>query len=242
MSVARLRNRGARLAGAVLLCLFAGAAHALEPFVAQYAVHRGGDELGEATMRLTRGEGDRWRIDLVMRGTGLLRIAGLNAEQSTVFETDGGAYRPLSQATLRRAVFTRRQTTGVYDWRARQARWQGDIRKTRRDPVPLQAGDMSGLLINLAVVRDARPGATLDYRFVDDGRSRLHRYVVADALEPVSVGDLRYDAMRVARVQAGGDETVLWIVEGVPTPVRLLQREDGRDTYDLRLIEYTGTQ
>jgi hypothetical protein len=236
------RVHRARLMCAALLFLVAGAAHALEPFVAQYAVYRGGDELGEATMRLTRGEGDRWRIDLVMRGTGLLRIAGLNAEQSTVFDTEGGAYRPLSQTTLRRAVFTRRQSTGVYDWSARQARWQGDIKKTRRAPVPLQPGDMSGLLVNLAAVRDARPGATLEYRFVDDGRARMHRYVVADALEPVSVGDLRYDAMRMARVQAGGDETVLWIVDGVPTPVRLLQREDGRDTYDLRLIEYTGTE
>lgn len=237
-----LRAHAMRFACAALLLLVAGAAHALEPFVARYAVYRGGDELGEATMRLTRGEGDRWRIDLVMRGTGLLRIAGLNAEQSTVFDTEGGAYRPLSQATLRRALFTRRQSTGVYDWSARQARWQGDVRKTRRAPVPLQPGDMSGLLINLAAVRDARPGATLEYRFVDDGRARLHRYVVADALEPVTVDDLRYDAMRVSRVQAGADETVLWIVDGVPTPVRLLQREDGRDTYDLRLIEYTGTE
>ncbi|GHA77377.1 DUF3108 domain-containing protein [Cognatilysobacter bugurensis] len=226
----------------LLLSLFAGGAQALEPFVAQYAVYRGGDALGEATMRLTPGERGRWRVDLVMRGTGLLRIAGLNAEQSTVFDTEGGVYRPLSQATVRRTVFTRRQTTGVYDWATRQARWQGDVKKTRRAPVPLQPGDMSGLLINLAAVRDARPGATLEYRFVDDGRTRLHRYAVADALEPVSVGDLRYDAMRVARVQHGGDETVLWIVDGVPTPVRLLQREDGRDTFDLRLIEYTGTQ
>lgn len=242
MSTAGLRMRGLRFACGVLLGLAAGAAHALEPFVAQYAVYRGGDELGEATMRLSRGDGDRWRIDLTMRGTGLLRIAGLNAEQSTVFDTDGGTYRPLSQATLRRAVFTRRQSTGVYDWSARQARWQGDVRKTRRAPVPLQPGDMSGLLINLAVVRDARPGATLDYRFVDDGRARAHRYVVAEALEPVSVDDLRYDAMRVTRGGAGDDETVLWVADGVPTPVRLLQREDGRDTYDLRLIEYTGTQ
>lgn len=236
-----LRVRASQLAGAALLLLAMGAAQALEPFVAQYAVYRGGNELGQATMRLTRSEDARWRIDLTMRGTGLLRVAGINAEQSTVFDLDGNAYRPLSQATQRRAVFTRRQSVGLYDWSAGQARWQGDVRQTRRAPVPLQAGDMSGLLINLAVVRDARPGATLDYRFVDDGRARAHRYTVAEATESVSVGDLRYDALRVTRVQADGDGTALWIVEGVPTPVRLLQREDGRDTYDLRLIEYTGT-
>jgi hypothetical protein len=46
--------------------------------------------------------------------------------------------------------------------------------------------------------------------------------------------------MRVNRVQSGNEETVIWVVEGVPTPVRILQRENGQDTYDLRLVEYRG--
>jgi hypothetical protein len=29
-------------------------------------------------------------------------------------------------------------------------------------------------------------------------------------------------------------------VEGVPTPIRILQREGGEDALDLRLVEYTG--
>lgn len=217
------------------------AASALEPFVAQYEVFRGGSKLGQATMQLSNSSNERWRIDLTMRGAGLLRIAGINAEQSTVFDTVGEAYRPLSQATLRRVVFTRRRTTGVYDWSARQARWQGDVRKTRRAPVPLQPGDMSGLLINLAVIRDAQPGRTLDYRFVDDGRMREHRYIVAAESEPVSVDGMGYSALRVTRVE-GNDETVIWVVDGVPTPVRILQRDDGEDTYDLRLTEYRGNE
>lgn len=221
---------------------WSAAAFALEPFVAQYDVFRGGSKLGEATMRLSNTEDARWRIDLTMRGTGLMRIAGINAEQSTVFDVVGDTYRPLSQATLRRAVFTRRQTTGVYDWSAYQARWQGDIRKTRRAPVPLEPGDMSGLLINLAVIRDAQPGRALDYRFVDDGRMREHRYIAAAEPEPVSLGELSYNALRVTRMQGGADETMLWVVDGVPTPVRLLQRENGEDTYDLRLTEYRGNE
>lgn len=220
---------------------YSAAASALEPFVAQYEVFRGGSKLGQATMQLSNSSNERWRIDLTMRGAGLLRIAGINAEQSTVFDTVGEAYRPLSQATLRRVVFTRRRTTGVYDWSARQARWQGDVRKTRRAPVPLQPGDMSGLLINLAVIRDAQPGRTLDYRFVDDGRMREHRYIVAAESEPVSVDGMGYSALRVTRVE-GNDETVIWVVDGVPTPVRILQRDDGEDTYDLRLTEYRGNE
>ena len=228
---------------AVALLALAGwctAAAALEPFVAQYDVLRGGRTLGAATMQLTRTAPQRWRIDLTMRGTGLLRVAGINAEQSTVFETDGETFRPLTQSTVRSHVFTRRQSTGVYDWARLRAQWRGDVKKSRQAPVALQPGDMSGLLINLAVIRDAQPGRSFAYRFVDDGRARVHRYVVAAEPEPVHVGDMAFDALRVTRVQDGGDETVIWVVDGVPTPVRLLQRENGQDTYDLRLTEYKG--
>lgn len=216
------------------------AAFVLEPFVGQYRVLRAGRELGEATLRLRALDGPRWQVDLNMRGTGLIGLAGINAEQSTIFDQQGETYRPLSQSTVRKALFTRRQITGTYDWSNASAQWQGDIKKTRRAPVLLRPGDMSGLLINLAVVRDARPGASLDYRFVDNGRTRDHHYQVAPELESVAVADMDYNAMRVTRVQGGNEETVIWVVKGVPTPVRILQREDGQDTYDLRLTEYTG--
>jgi hypothetical protein len=99
---------------------------------------------------------------------------------------------------------------------------------------------MSGLLIDLAVIRDAAPGKTLHYRFVDDGRARDHVWVVAPQTEGISVGELNYDAMRVERIQDGGDQTILWVAQGVPTPIRILQREDGQDATDLRLIQYKG--
>lgn len=212
----------------------------LEPFVATYQVFNGGRALGAATMQLSALDGGRWRIDLSMRGTGLFKIAGLNAEQSTVFDQRGETYRPLSQSTVRRTVFTRRQTTGTYDWTSRRAVWTGDVKETRRRPIELRDGDLSGLLINLAVIRDAQPGRSLQYRYVDDGRTRDHRYVVAAERESVQAGELGFNAMRVDRVSAGSEETVLWVAEGVPTPVRLLQRENGQDTYDLRLVEYRG--
>jgi len=213
----------------------------LAPFSARYAVFRGGDPMGDATMQVVKLDGPRWRVDLSIRASrGLLRIAGLNLQQSTLFTVDGAEYRPLTQSTVRHALFSNKQTTGVYDWATHKAQWQGDVKKTRRAPVSLQDGDMSGLLINLAVLRDARPGADLHYRFVDDGRVREHRYLVAPQREPQSVEDIGYEAMRVTRVHAGSEETVLWVVEGVPTPIRILQREGGEDALDLRLVEYTG--
>ena len=35
---------------------------------------------------------------------------------------------------------------------------------------------------------------------------------------------------------------ILWVADGVPTPIRILQREEGQDSYDLRLVEYKGIQ
>jgi hypothetical protein len=224
---------------ALALCCVATLAHAVEPFRARYDVYRGGRALGVATLSVVP-DGGRWRVDLVMDGKGLIGLAGLNAQQSTVFDEVNGAYRPLAQSTVRKLLFTRRQTTGVYDWSARKATWTGDVKKTRRAPVDLQPGDMSGLLINLAVIRDARPGQTLNYRYVDSGRARVQQYTVSTLPEDISVGELRYSALRVDRVQSGSEQTSIWVAEGVPTPIRILQRENGEDTYDLRLIEYKG--
>jgi len=223
----------------------AAGADALQPFVATYQVFHEGRELGDATMQLARLDGTasdsrRWRIDLGMRGRGLMRLTGLNLQQSTLFDSNGANFRPLSQSTVKRAFLSSRKTIGVYDWNSRSARWTGDVKKTRVAPIALQDGDMSGLLIDLAVIRDAAPGRTLHYRFVDDGRARDHTWVVAPQTEGISVGELSYDAMRVERIEDGGDQTTLWVTRGVPTPIRILQREDGHDATDLRLIEYKG--
>lgn len=215
----------------------ASASRALMPFAATYQVFSDGRRLGDATMQLVRLDGDRWRIDLGMKGSGLMRVTGLNVQQSTLFASDGRDYRPLSQSTLRRVFLSSKRSTGVYDWNARSARWTGDVKKSRRDPVPLQDGDLTGLLIDLAVVRDAAPGKTLRYRFVEGGRAREHNYVVAAETESIEVDGLSYEAMRVSR-EDGNDQTVVWVASGVPTPIRILQREDGDDSTDLRLVEY----
>jgi hypothetical protein len=217
----------------------------LQPFVASYEAWYGGRPAGTATMQVSRDEGaNRWRVDLTIRGNrGFAGIMGLNIEQSTVFDEANGVYRPLSQSTLRKAaVLFNRRVTGTYDWNASTAQWTGDIKKSRREPVPIRPGDMSGLLINLAVIRDAAPGRALAYRFVDGGRVRDYAYRVADQPEAVTVAELSYEALRVERTNGGNDETIFWVASGVPTPVRILQREDGEDAIDLRLIEYQGAQ
>ncbi|HSR66266.1 MAG TPA: DUF3108 domain-containing protein [Xanthomonadaceae bacterium] len=212
----------------------------LQPFVASYRVFHAGRELGTATLEVVPLQAPRWRVDLAMQGQGVMRLTGLNAQQSTLFEIDGSAFRPLTQATVRRMFLSRHETVGTYDWATRSARWSGDVKPGRAGPVALQEGDMSGLLIDLAVIRDAAPGRMLHYRFVDDGRTRDHVWRVAPQAETVDIGGISYDALRADRVEDGGDETILWVAPGVPTPIRILQREDGADSTDLRLVEYKG--
>lgn len=217
-------------------------AAALRPFSARYVAYRDGDPIGHATLRLVRDHAPRWRIDLVLTGErGLAGLVGLDLQQSTVFEVDGPGYRPLSQSTVRKGLLIGKRSTGVYDWKAGTAQWRGDVKPRHRAPVALQPGDMSGLLINLAIVRDARPDGILQYRFVEGGRARPHVYRASHSPEIVSAGDVSFEALRVDRTNAGNDETIVWVADGVPTPVRILQREDGEDTVDLRLIDYQGT-
>lgn len=225
-----------------MLALAAAPALALEPFVASYQAYRDGKLAGSATMKVARLDGDRWQIDLGVRGTrGFARLARLNIEQSTVFDVaDGDRYRPATQATVQSALFGGKRMVGLYDWQAGSAQWQGDIKKERRAPLPLQDGDMSALLMNLAVIRDAAPDRRLDYRVVDNGRVRRYEYAVAAQTEIIEVEGLSYDAMRVVRTNGGDDEQIFWVAAGIPTPVRILQREKGQDAIDLRLVDYQG--
>ncbi|WP_414715967.1 DUF3108 domain-containing protein [Stenotrophomonas rhizophila] len=213
----------------------------LEPFTATYQALYKGKEAGDATMKVTHTGGAQWRVDMQVVGRrGFASVLGLNLEQSTVFEKQGEVYVPISQATVRKGLFLGKKVSGTYNWQAGTAQWLGDLKKERTQPIPLQPGDQSALLINLAIMRDARPGSQMHYRYVDVGRVRQHDYQAAADTENVQVGDLSYNALRVHRTNGGNDETILWIANGVPTPVRILQREDGEDRIDLRLIEYQG--
>lgn len=218
-------------------------AFALEPFAASYQAWNAGKPVGTAKMQVMRTDGDRWRMDLGIKADrGFVGLLGLDVEQSTVFSAVGDNYRPLSQSTVKHAVFFGKKAVGTYDWTTLSARWEGDVKKNRKAAVPLREGDLSSLLVDLAVIRDAEPGKTLSYRVVDNGRARDHQYTVAAQTETVAVDDLSYDAMRVERSNGGSDGIILWVASGVPTPVRILQRKDGQDGIDLRLVEYQGVQ
>jgi hypothetical protein len=226
-------GRAAVACTGLLLALAAMPALAIRPFSADYQATYMGLE-ATAKMSLASVGKDRWeyRID----------IGGMGAElqQSTVFETDGGEWRPLSSVDSQRGtgglaamLVKRKSVTADYDWDSGMARWSGDVKPDRAGPVRLHEGDLDGMLMNLVLVRDVAAGKPLDYRLVEDGRVKRQHFQVAGE-ESIEVGGKSHTAKRVVR-RDGKREIIAWVVDGLPVPARILQRRDGRDHIDLRL-------
>ena len=206
----------------------AGAAKApgLKPFNATYEVSYMGLG-GNETMTLAPLEGDRWRYSLEIGSA----VATLS--QDTTFEANGGQWRPLSNNDTSSLLIRKNTRTARYDWDKREARWSGDVKPERAGPVALKDGDLDAMLVNLAIPRDLAAGKPLNYRMVDNGRARELTYTVTGT-ETMQVGGAPQKATRVSR-RAGDKEQIVWVVEGLPVPARILQREDGEDQMDLKL-------
>lgn len=225
--------RKARMLVAASLALAAAPLMAIEPFTADYqATYMGMQATGR--MVLEREGGNRWKYSLDISGV------GARLTQSTVFEAGEGPWRPLSSSDSQRGerglaamLVKNRSTSATYDWSRGVATWSGDVRSDRAGPVKLRPGDVDGMLMNLALVRDFASGGELAYRLVEDGRVRRQVFTPAGT-ETINVQGRDQRATKV--VHRDGARTITaWIVDGLPVPARLLQQRDGRDHVDLRL-------
>ena len=230
------RRFAAPALAATLFALASAPVLAVKPFNAKYHANYMGMQ-ASGTMTLAAAGPGRWKYSLDVNGMGAQLV------QSTVFEDHGGQWRPLSsedsqQGTggLAAMLVKKKSITATYDWGSGQARWNGDIKPERAGPVKLQSGDVDGMLLNLALVRDLAAGKPLNYRLVEDGRVRPQQFKVAGK-ETVQVGGKPQQATKV--VQGDGDrQLIAWVVDGLPVPARILQRRDGRDHIDLRLQSF----
>lgn len=216
------------LAGAALMLASAGAfaGGVMKPFTAEYQASYLGIA-GNGRMVLASTGGNRWRYSLDIGGS----MANLN--QTTVFENSNGQWRPLSNSDSSAVLIKHKKTDAVYDWAKGEARWSGDVKADRAGPVKLQSGDLDAMLVNLAIARDAAAGKPMQYRMVDDGRAKQLNYQVTGK-ETITVGGKSRQATKVTRVD-GDKQEVLWVVDDLPVPVRILRRHDGKDEMDLRL-------
>lgn len=225
--------RSLRALAVCLLALAALPAAAMQPFTADYrATYMGMQATGRMT--LAPEGGNRWTYTLDITG------AGARLTQSTVFEANGNQWRPLSSNDAQRGerglaamLVKNRNSSATYDWSRGVATWSGDVNEDRSGPVRLQAGDVDGMLMNLALVRDFKSGNELAYRLVEDGRVRRQVFTPAGT-EMIEVQGRQQRATKV--VHRDGARTITaWIVDGLPVPARLLQQRNGRDHVDLRL-------
>jgi len=215
------------LIGAAVLALAASApALAMKPFSADYVASYMGMQ-GAGKMTIAPAGGDRWKYTMTIRSN----VAQLS--QSTTFEDKGGQWRPLSGTDSSLLLIKRANKNATYDWAKGEARWSGDVKSDRAGPVKLQAGDLDAMLVNLAVARDAQAGKPMTYRMVDDGRAKQLSYQLAGK-DTLTIGGQAREATKVVRTD-GDKQTVVWVVEGLPVPARILQRKDGRDEIDLKI-------
>ncbi|GAB3349727.1 DUF3108 domain-containing protein [Lysobacter tyrosinilyticus] len=214
------------LGAAALLASAMVSAGEVKPFTADYQANYMGIA-GIGRMVLAQAGANRWKYSLDIGGS----MANLN--QTTVFEDSNGQWRPISNSDTSAVLIKRKQKNAIYDWSRGEARWSGDVKPERAGPVKLQSGDLDAMMINLAIARDVAAGKPLRYRMVDDGRAKQLNYQVSGK-ETITVAGKARQATKVIRVD-GDKQEMLWLVDGMPVPARILRRKDGQDEMDLRL-------
>ncbi|UNK50718.1 DUF3108 domain-containing protein [Lysobacter sp. S4-A87] len=211
---------------AMLLTVASAPALAIKPFTADYQASYMG-VVGTGRMTLVADGANRWKYTLAVTAP----LADLR--QTTVFEDKGGQWRPLSGTDTSKVLAKSKTKNAVYDWSRGVASWTGDVKPERAGPIKLQSGDLDALLVNLAVVRDLAAGKPMNYRMVEDGRVKQLSYTVAGK-EEITIDGKPVQATKVS-ANHGEKQTIAWIVDGMPVPARILQRDKGQDAIDLRV-------
>jgi hypothetical protein len=212
---------------AASLALAGAPAFAAQPFSAPYTANYMGMK-ATGRMAIEPAGNGNWRYTLEVRN----QLADL--VQTTVFDEEGGVLRPLSGTDSNKLLIKKSNKNATYDWSRGVATWSGNVKPDRAGPIKLQRGDLDALLVNLAVVQDTAAGKPLRYRLVDDGKVRQMSFTVAGK-EAVTVGGKSQQATKVVST-SGDKKTTLWVVPGVPVPVRIMQVSGG-DTIDLRIAQ-----
>ena len=215
-----------RFAALAALLLATVPAWAIDPFNAEYEANWKGVE-ADARITLASAGANRWNYTLsVSNSLG-------SARQTTVFEERGGSWRPLSGNDATQMLFKKSQKNASYDWAKGEARWSGDVKQDRMGPVKIQDGDLDAMLLNLAIIRDMGAGKALNYRVVDNGVVRQQSYQNLGKYT-VSAAGKQLDATKVSRTSEN-KQVIVWVVDGLPVPARILQKKDGKDELDLVL-------
>lgn len=216
------------LVAGLLLALAAPAAQAaeLKPFNATYRASYN-NMAANATMSLAPAGGDRWTYSMNVQNA----LAQLN--RTSTVDASGAQLRPVSNRESSSMLVKKRRKQASFNWANAQATWSGDVKADRRGPVKLQAGDVDGMTLNLALVQDALAGKPMRYRLIENGKAKPMTFSSAGR-ENVTVAGKAMQATKVTGSD-GDSRMTVWVVQGIPVPVRIQQRDDDGDTIDLSL-------
>lgn len=201
---------------------------AVTPFTAQYSAKYKGIPARAVMVLAPRGR--QWTLSMSVQNV------AASASQATLFSDSRGLLMPLGGNDTTSYVGQRKVVPARFDWKAMQASWSGDAKPSRRGPVPIRAGDVDGLLLQLALARDVPAGKALDYRVIENGKARSMRFRRAGT-ENLTVDGRSVAATKVVSA-ADGKTTTAWVAAGVPVPVRIVQAEGGSETVRLQLTSW----
>ncbi|MCR6662761.1 MAG: DUF3108 domain-containing protein [Luteimonas sp.] len=216
------------LAMALSLAALLPAHASLTPFTAQYsAKYKSIPASGVMTLS---PRGSQWTLAMNVSNV------AASMSQATLFTEARGILLPLGGSDQASYLGQRKTVPARFDWRGMQATWSGDAKASRRGPVAIRAGDIDGLLLQLALARDVPAGKPLNYRVIENGKARPMSFRRAGT-ENVTVNGRSMQATKVTQ-SSDGKTTTAWIVAGVPVPVRIVQAEGGSETVSLRLTSW----
>lgn len=225
---------------ALALCVALPAAGAPQPFRAEYEVYVDGKAAGESVIELIATVAGHWQHRISATGTrGMAKLARFSTAQTASIDFPEGRPRLLGAEMQSRSLLSDRDLQLEIDWKTAQVRWIGDIAKRAEPHQPLQGQPATGASLNLQLgfdARSARPGQRFDYVLHDRGRQRPMGYEAGEA-ELIEVPAGRFTALPLRGQRPDRQRvTTAWYDPALPpTPVRVLQTEEGKDKYELRL-------
>ena len=105
-----------------------------------------------ATMSLAPAGANRWTYRMKVQN------ALVQLDRSSTVDASGSQLRPVGNRETINMLVKKKSKQANFDWSGGQVTWTGDVKSDRRGPVKLQAGDVDGMTLNLAIVRDALAG------------------------------------------------------------------------------------
>ena len=237
MTKATRSSAPARCLFAVLLYAVVAVASArdapLAPFRGNYDVLRNDELQGTATITLQATADGNWDFETRTTGThGMAGLAGVTISEQSILHWNGGRPELVSYRYDQRAAWKSKQRSLYRNGGSILSRYD-----EHEDALAWEPGVLDRHAVVLAIAADLAAGAgTLSYLVADKDRLSVQTYRNAGRERTGSPAG-EYDTVRIERVREdSGRTTTSWLAPELGyMPVRVVQREPGGDSVELRL-------